>query len=134
VAIAGCGSSVETTLQKEWQVEAGSKARTITVEPQREHLLVGKEESTTIYSADGSVLYGTEEGRSIIDFISGTGANTIASMEANELGYVLLSEPGLALVFDYTADDDIVRAVDLETGTEEWEQRDYVWSLENTRA
>lgn len=62
VLAAGCGSSMKTTLEKEWQVEAGEGARTINVEPEREQLLVGKDKSTTVYDADGSVLFEGEDG------------------------------------------------------------------------
>ena len=38
-------------------------------------------------------------------------------------------EAGLALVFDYSVDD-IIRAIDLESGAQRWKQTDYQWSLE----
>jgi hypothetical protein len=37
----------------------------------------------------------------------------------------MLPEAGLALVFDYSVDDDIIRAIDLESGAQRWKQTDY---------
>lgn len=131
--LAGCGSSLKTTLEKEWQVEAGKAARTINVEPQREQLLIGKNKSTTVYDADGNVIYGGDDGGGLGSMLSSatqSGGGTIASMDANELDYVILSDPGLALIFDYTSGDDIIRALDLESRSVRWERTDYRWSLE----
>lgn len=128
--IVGCGATMETTLDKEWETEVGEETRTINVEPQREHLIIGKDESTTIYDANGRVIYGGDEDTGLGDFLTGSAGETIASMDANELDYVILPDPGVALVFDYTASDDIIRAVDLEAGEEQWVQTDYRWSLE----
>jgi len=46
----------------------------------------------------------------------------------------MLSEPGVALVFDYSASDDIIRALDLKNGEKMWERSDYKWSLEKYQA
>lgn len=131
--LAGCGSSVKTTLEKEWQVEAGKAARTINVEPQRELLLIGKDKSTTVYDADGTLIYGEEDDGGLGGMLSaatGGGGGTIASMDANKLDYVILSDPGLALIFDYTSDADIIRALDLASKQVRWERTNYRWSLE----
>jgi hypothetical protein len=141
LAITGCGSSVNTTLTKEWQTEVGEEARTVAVEPRRGHLLVGKQKETTVFGAGGTKIRGDEEGG-----LSGLvnqakeAANQMASvpsasqMSANELDYVILSDPSLALAFDYSATDDIIRAIDLGTGQEQWTQTDYRWSLEKYQA
>jgi outer membrane protein assembly factor BamB len=145
VAITGCGASKKTTLTKEWQTEVGDKARTVAVEPQRGHLLVGQNKNTTVMDATGSVVYGQEEEESgLSGFISeakdaatSVDAETegpLGAEEANQLDYVVLSDPGLALAFDYTADDDIIRAIDLGSGKQRWEQADYRWSLEKYRS
>lgn len=133
VLLVGCGSSLETTLQKEWQVEAGKGARTVNIEPQREQLLIGKNKSTAVYDAGGSVIYGGDDGGGLGSMLSSaarSGGGTIASMEANKLDYVIFSDLGLALIFDYSADDDIIRALDLESRRVRWERTDYRWSLE----
>ncbi len=133
--MAGCGSSLETTLQKEWQVEAGENARTINVEPQREQLLIGKNKNTTVYDADGTVIYGEDGGGlgSMLSTAVSRSGGTIGSMSANELDYLILSDPGVALIFDYSASDDIIRALDLESQSVRWERTDYRWSLEKYR-
>jgi cysteine synthase len=59
---------------------------------------------------------------------------SIGSMEADQYKYVMLSEAGLALVFDYSVDDDIIRAIDLESGAQRWKQTDYRWTLEKYQA
>ena len=139
--MAGCGSSANTTLTKQWQTEVGEEARTVAVEPTRGHLLVGMRKETTVFDASGTKIRGDEEGG-----LSGLvnqakeAANQMASvpsasqMSANELDYVILSDPGLALAFDYSATNDIIRAIDLGTGQEQWTQTDYRWSLEKYQA
>ena len=136
LAMTGCGSSMKTTLEKEWETEV-DEARTLMVEPQREQLLVGEGKDITIHNGDGSLLYGEEESLSLGDLASEAtqvAGVSVGSMEADEYKYMTLSEAGLALVFDYSVDDDIIRAIDLESGTQRWKQTDYRWSLEKYQA
>lgn len=137
----GCGGA-STTLQKEWEADVGMESREINVEPKREHLLVGKEKETTLIDNNGNIIYGEEEGgllSSVKDVakeatdieIAGV---SLSEMKANKLDYVVLSEPGVALVFDYSASDDIIRALDLKKGEKMWERSDYEWSLEKYQA
>jgi hypothetical protein len=107
------------------------------VEPQREQLLVGEGIDITIHNGDGSLLYGEEESMSLGDLASEAtqvAGVSIGSMEADQYKYMMLSEAGLALVFDYSVDDDIIRAIDLESGAQRWKQTDYRWSLEKYQA
>jgi outer membrane protein assembly factor BamB len=136
----GCGAS--TTLQKEWEADVGMDSREINVEPKREHLLVGKEKETTIIDANGNTIYGQEEGGFLNNVkeaakeaadIQVAGVS-LSEMKANKLDYAMLSGPGVALAFDYSASDDIIRALDLETGEKMWERSDYEWSLEKYQA
>jgi len=60
--MAGCGSSANTTLTKQWQTEVGEEARTVAVEPTRGHLLVGMRKETTVFDASGTKIRGDEEG------------------------------------------------------------------------
>jgi outer membrane protein assembly factor BamB len=119
----------------------GEEARTVAVEPTRGHLLVGMRKETTVFDASGTKIRGDEEGG-----LSGlvnqakeaanqmTSVPSASQMSANELDYVILSDPGLALAFDYSATNDIIRAIDLGTGQEQWTQTDYRWSLEKYQA
>jgi outer membrane protein assembly factor BamB len=135
----GCGAS--TTLQEEWEADVGMESREINVEPKREHLLVGKEKETTLIDDNGNIIYGEEGGflssvkevaKEATDIkIAGV---SLSEMKANKLDYVMLSEPGVALVFDYSASDDIIRALDLKNGKKIWERSDYEWSLEKYQA
>jgi outer membrane protein assembly factor BamB len=59
---------------------------------------------------------------------------SLSEMEANKPDYVMLPEAGTALAFDYTADEDIIRALDLESEALRWEQTGYRWSLEKYQA
>jgi hypothetical protein len=72
LALTGCGSSLQTTLQKDWEASVGREARTINVDPQRGHLLVGKEKSTTIIDDNGQVIYGEEEEKGMFGQIAST--------------------------------------------------------------
>jgi outer membrane protein assembly factor BamB len=137
----GCGGA-STTLQKEWEADVGMESREINVEPKRERLLVGKEKETTLIDNNGNTIYGEEEGgllSSVKDAAKEAADVEIAGvslseMKANKLDYVVLSEPGVALVFDYSASDDIIRALDLKKGEKMWERSDYEWSLEKYQA
>lgn len=136
----GCGTS--TTLQKEWEADVGMESREINVEPKREHLLVGKEKETTLIDDNGNIIYGEKEGGFLSSVKEAAKEATnieiagvsLSEMKANKLDYVILSEPGVALVFDYSASDDIIRALDLEKGEKMWERSDYKWSLEKYQA
>jgi hypothetical protein len=115
LAVTGCGSSAKTTLTKQWETEVGDEARTVAVEPQRGHLLVGKRKETTLFDAGGSALRGQDEGglSGLVSDAKNAASQAMTSMSlsqmsANQLDYVVLSDPGLALAFDYTADDDII--------------------------
>jgi len=145
LTVTGCGSSVNTTLTKEWQTEVGEEARTVAVEPKQGHLLVGKDKNTVVIDAAGRVTYGQEEEEGgLSGFLNeakeaATSVDTetnspLAAGEANQLDYVVLSDLDLALAFDYTSSDDIIRAIDLTGGEQRWEQAGYRWSLEKYRS
>ncbi|PSQ96920.1 MAG: hypothetical protein BRD55_04565 [Bacteroidetes bacterium SW_9_63_38] len=136
----GCGAS--TTLQKEWEADVGMDSRTINVEPKREHLLVGKKKETTIIDANGNTIYG-EDDSGLLGKVKDAAEEatdikiagvSLSEMKSNKLDYAMLSEPGVALAFDYSASDDIIRALDLKTGEKMWERSDYKWSLEKYQA
>ncbi len=128
---AGCGSAVQTTLPKEWEAEVGENTQTLAVDRQREHLIVGKNKETTIYDDSGTRILG-EDDSGLSGMLSNVSSAVSQSspFSADKLDYVVLSDPGIALVFDYTSDDDIVRALNLDTGSEMWKRTDYRWSLE----
>ena len=140
----GCGSS--TTLKKDWEARIGPEARTVNVDSKRGHLVVGKEKSTTIIDDTGQIIYGEEDEGALARFASAVkeeatdlsnitvGGMSLAQMEANKLDYVMLPSVGTVLAFDYTADDDIIRALDLDSGKKRWERTDYRWSLEKYQA
>lgn len=141
LVLAGCGSS-KTTLQKDWQARIGKEARTVNVGSRRGHLVVGKEKETTIIDDNGQIIYGKDEEGALAQFASAVKEEatnlsnvtvaglSLGEMEANKLDYVMLPEQGMALAFDYTADEDVIRALDLERGAVTWERTDYRWSLE----
>ncbi len=141
LALTGCGSSMNTTLTKQWETEVGDKARTVAVDPQRGHLLVGRNKKTTLFDGQGGALRGGDSGglSGLVDRAKQAAdqmasAPSASQMSANQLDYVMLSDPGLALAFDYSATDDVIRAIDLENGQKQWEQTGYKWSLEKYRA
>ena len=133
----GCASSAETTLPKDWSAPVG-EARTVYVEPERGDVLLGAGKDITILDGpSGEVVYGEKEKFSLGGFLKeATSVNGVGlgSMEADEFSYAFLNDAGLALVFDYSIEDDIIRAIDLEAGEQVWEHDDYRWSLEKYQA
>jgi outer membrane protein assembly factor BamB len=143
--LGGCSSS-KTTLQKDWTARIGTEARTVNVGARSGHLLVGKEKETKIIDDSGQIIYGEEEKGALARFASAVKEEatdlsnvtvaglSLSEMEANKLDYVMLPEKGMALAFDYTAEEDIIRALDVNRGEVMWERTDYRWSLEKYQA
>jgi outer membrane protein assembly factor BamB len=135
--IAGCGSAAKTTLPTAWSANVRD-ATTVYVEPNREDVVLAEEKNLTVLDGEtGERLYGERErlslGRLVRESVS-VGNISLASMSAKGFSFAFLDEQGVVLVFDYNESEDIIRAIDLETGTERWRQEGYRWSLQKYQA
>ena len=137
VVASGCGSAAKTTLPEAWSANVGD-ASMVYVEPNREDVVVAEQKDIAIIEgASGRRVYGEREGfslRRIIRESVEVGSLTLADLSAEGFSFAFLEQQGLVLVFDYTASDDIIRAIDLASGEEIWRQTGYRWSLQKYQA
>ena len=135
--LTGCGSAAETTLPVEWSARTG-EATTVYVEPYREDVVMAEDKNLSVLDgASGQRIYGEREGlsfgRLVRESVS-VGNFELSSLSAEGFSFAFLDEQGVVLVFDYTESDDIIRAIDLNTSEERWEQTGYQWSLQKYQA
>lgn len=148
VALIGC-SGPKSTIQPVWQTDVGPDA-TVDVSPEADAVVVREEKNLKLLGgADGRLRmeqqdpakesFGGFLKQAMKESVS-LGGVSVADFDAQQYDFVILEElsgavpGGVMLVFDYSLEDDVVRAYSVASGRPLWESEGYAWSLEKYSA